>query len=85
MKHIHAQTLEHWVSKKALGKSSASLYPYQCFPAQHLGASADRFLISNRMGHSGPSDAIIHVFHPAPPLQLCDLGPVTLTSGGSSP
>ena len=83
--HTCSDSREHWVSKEALGKSSASLYPYQCFPAQHLGASADRFLISNRTGRSGPSDAITHVFHPAPPLQSCDLGPVTLTSGGSSP
>ena len=59
---IRSDSREHWVSKEALGKSSASLYPYQCFPAQHLGASADRFLMSNRMGRSGPSDAITHVF-----------------------
>lgn len=34
-------TKEFWFSKEALGKPSASLYPYPPFPAQHPRGSAD--------------------------------------------
>lgn len=85
--HTCPDSKECWVSKEALGKSSAYLYPYWPFPAWHTGASADTFLISAKnwvLRAKWCSPLGLHSY-PALHSQLCGLGPVTLTYEGLIP